>query len=169
MSENPPKETRHCHRYKQRNGKSEGTCLHAVDEVHTKETGYQRGEHHKNGYRGERTHHCVHVVIDDARIGVHGRFKNVGIDVGGLSRLSHLDIDILDKVGIQLVDLELELQLRQEVLIATDRGDEIGERVLQAAQTDEALVVHLLVEITFRLLYQRTYLLESFQIPHCRG
>ena len=35
MSENPPKETRHCHRYKQRNGKSEGTCLHAVDEVHT--------------------------------------------------------------------------------------------------------------------------------------
>ena len=53
--------------------KSERCCLHAVDEVHTEHRGDERRNHQDDGDRCERTHHGVHVVVDDAGVGVHGR------------------------------------------------------------------------------------------------
>jgi len=65
--------------------------------------------------------------------------------------------------------LQLEFQFLEQVLVAADGGDEIGERVLQARQSDKAFVVHLVVEIVLGLLDEGVDLLESFQIPHRAG
>ncbi len=150
-------------------GKSVRAFFHAVDQVHAEEGGNQRWQHHDDTDTGQGTHRGVHVVVDDARIGVHRRFQNVGIDAGGLSRLCHLDVDVFDEVGIQLVHLQLELQLRQQVFVASDRGDEVGEGVLQAAQSYQALVVHAMVQIALGLLDERVDLFQSLQIPYGRG
>ncbi len=149
--------------------KSVRAVLHAVDEVHAEQGGDQRRQHHDDtDTEVKRTHRGVHVVVDDARIGVHRRFQDVGVDAGGLSRLRHLDVDVLDEVGIQLVHLQLELQFRQQVLVASDGGDEVGEGVLQTCQSYQALVVHTMVEVALRLLDEGVDLLESFQIPYGR-
>ena len=65
--------------------------------------------------------------------------------------------------------MQLEFQLLQQVFVASDRGVEIGERVLQARQSDEALVVHRVVEVVLGLVDERVDLLQSLQVPHCRG
>ena len=101
-------------------GKSEGACLHAVHEVHSEERCHQRREHHHDGYHGERAHHGVHVVVDDARIGVHRRFQNVGVDVRQFASLAHLDVHVLDEVGVEFIYLQFELQFLQQVLVAPD-------------------------------------------------
>ena len=111
MAEEPPCSARNTNRNEEGKDESVGVLLHAVDQVHAKERGNERGEHHDNGDAGERTHHCVHIVVDDAAIGVHRRFQDVGVDAGRFACLRHLDVDVLDKVGVQLVNLQLELQL----------------------------------------------------------
>ena len=84
---------------------SERCCLHAVDEVHTEHRGDERRNHQDDGDRRERTHHGVHVVVDDAGVGVHGRLEDVRVDGGGLAGLRHLNVYVLDKVVVQLIDL----------------------------------------------------------------
>ena len=132
MAEKPPSHARNHERNHDGKDKSPRAILHTVDQIHTKHRGDERRYHHDNRHRGEGTHHRVHVVVDDAAVGVHRRLKDVGVDGGGLSGLRHLDVDVLDEVGVQLVNLQLELQLRQQRLVATDGGLEIGQRVLQA-------------------------------------
>ena len=65
--------------------------------------------------------------------------------------------------------LQLELQLLEQGLVAANGGDEVGERVLQPAQPDEAFVVHLLVKIVLCFVYKIAYLLQSFQVPDSRA
>ena len=69
----------------------------------------------------------MRIVVDDTLIGVHRRLKNVGVDAGGLTSLGHLNIYVLNEVGVEFVNLQLELQLRQQVLVTSDGGLEIGE------------------------------------------
>ena len=106
--------------YEQCYEESETAVLHTVDEVHSEERRYKRRQHHDYRHGRERTHHGVHVVVDDAGVGVHRRLKNVRIDVGSLACLRHLDVYVFDKVGIQLVHLKLELQFGEQRLVATD-------------------------------------------------
>ena len=72
MAENPPENARYASRYDERDDEAIAAVLHAVYEIHAKEAGYERGEHQYYGHRGERSHHSVHVVVDDARVCVHG-------------------------------------------------------------------------------------------------
>ena len=111
---------------------TEGIRLYAVDQVHTEERGYQRGQHENDGHTCQRTHEGVHVVVDNRLVGIHRRLQNVGIDAGGFASLSHLDVDVFDEVGVQFVNLQLELQLRQQYLVTTNGGVEVRQRVLQA-------------------------------------
>ena len=108
--------------------------FHAVYQVHTEQTGNQRGEHQDNADAGEHFHDAAYIIINNTGVSVHCRVKDVVIDVTGLAGLTHLDIDVLDHVGIQLIDGQFELQLRQQVLVATDRSYKVGQAVLQAAQ-----------------------------------
>ena len=102
------------------NEESEGGRLHAIDEVHTKKRGYERRKHEDDTHGGKRTHHGIHVIIDDTSIGLHRGIKNFRIDTRRFSRLTHLDVYVLDEVSIQFVNLQLELQLEQKGLVATD-------------------------------------------------
>ena len=156
-------------RHDERDGEAPGIALQSVGDVHAIQRGDERGRHHDDGDRGQRTHHRVHVVVDDARVGVHGRLQDVRVDAGGLACLRHLDVDVLDEVGVKLVHLQLELQFLQQVLVAADGGDEVGERVLQPGEADEALVVHLVVKVVLGLLDERVDLLQPFEVPHGRG
>ena len=70
-AEKEPCEPRNAHRKDDGEDESPGLGFHAVDEIHAKHGGDQRGYHHDNGDRGERTHHRVHIVVDDTLIGVH--------------------------------------------------------------------------------------------------
>ena len=144
-AQQPPRSPRNNHRDDDGDDKPPRTGLHAVDEVHAEEARDERGKHHDDAHRGQRTHHGIHVVVDDARIGLHRRFQDVGIDVGGFACLRHLNAHVFDEVGIELVHLQFELQLLQQRFVSANRSDEVGERVLQPAQPDEAFVVHLLV------------------------
>ena len=126
----PQADSSHDNRYGDGDDKAIVRSLKPVDNVHTIETGDERREHQHDIDRREVTHCGIHVVVDDALIGVHRRLQNVGVDVGSLACLRHLDAHIFDKVGIQFVDLQLEFQLLQQVLIATDGSDEEGQRVL---------------------------------------
>ena len=97
-----------CHggEYREDDGDDETPAprLHAVDEVHTEERGNERREHDNHVERREQTHHTVHVVVDDIGIGVHRRVENVGVDVGGLTGLLHLDVHVLDEFGVKFID-----------------------------------------------------------------
>ena len=165
MSENPPTDNGNQGGQYQRKDKSPWFFLDAVDEVHAEERGYQRGEHHDDGDRRERSDDGVHVVVDNALIGVHRRLQDVAVDVGGLAGLCHLDVHVLNEVGVQFVNLQFELQFRQQRLIASDGGLEIGQRVLQARESDEALVVHLAVEVSLGLVDEHVNLFQPLQIP----
>ena len=165
MPENEQADDRNTHRKDNGNDETYGVVLHAVDEVHTEERCYQRGQHEDDGSRGQRTHDGVHVVVDNRLVGVHRRLQDVGVDAGGLACLRHLDVDILDEVGVQLVYLQLELQLLQQVLVASDGGVEVGQRVLQTGQSDERLVVHLAVQVALGFLDEHRYLLQALQVP----
>ena len=101
--------------------------FHPVDEVHTKKTGHEGREHHDDGHHGKRTHHIVHVIVDDALVGIHRGFENVRIDTGRLPGLCHLDVHVFNQVGIQLIHLKFELQFGQQGLITPDGGIEIRE------------------------------------------
>ena len=157
------------------NGKSEckwesPPCIfHSVDEVHAEEAGYQSGEHEYDTDTGEHLHHSTHVVVDDVGIGIHGGVEDVGIDVGGLPCLTHLDVYVLYHVCIQFVDGEFELQFRKQVFISSDRSDEIGETVLQSAEGYQIGIVHVAVQVLLSLVDEGAYLLESLQIPYGRG
>ena len=105
MPEKPPNSGRNEYGNEHGDGESDGIVLHAVDEVHAEERRDERGKHHHNRHRGECTHHRVHVVVDDARIGIHRRLKDVAVDVGCFPGLAHLDVDVFDEVGVQLVNL----------------------------------------------------------------
>ena len=165
-TQNPPCDARNEDGDDNGNEESVTALLHAVDEIHAEERGYQRGKHEDDGDRREGTHGGVHVVVDDAGIGVHRRFQDVRIDGGSLAGLRHLDVDVLDEVGVQLVHLQLELQFLQQRLVASDGGDEVGERVLQARKADEALVVDIVVQIVLGLLDEGADLLEPLQVPY---
>ena len=93
-------------------GKTPPHGFHATYQVHTKYTGYQRGEHQDNGDGGHLFHHARHIVINNAGVGLHGRVKNIGVDVGRLACLVHLNRYVLNEVSIEFVDWELKLQLR---------------------------------------------------------
>ena len=99
---------------------SEGGCLHAIDEVHTEKRGYERRKHEDDTHGGKRTHHGIHVIIDDASIGLHRGIKDFRIDTRRLSRLTHLDVYVLDEVSIKFINLQFELQFEQKRLITTD-------------------------------------------------
>ena len=98
--------------------------------------------------------------------GRHSKRQNVGVDACGFACLCHLDVYVFDEVGIKFVHLQLELQLRQEILVASDRGDEVGKGVLQAAQANQALIVYTMIEVSFCLFYERIDLFQSLQIPN---
>ena len=85
--------------------------LYAVEEVHAKEAGNQCGEHEHDADGGHGLHHGVSVVVDDAGVGVHCGVEDVGVDVSGLAGLVHLDGHVLNEVGVQLIDGQLELEL----------------------------------------------------------
>ena len=71
VTEYPPRNSRYHNRYDDGDEESELVVFHTVYEVHSKEAGDERGEHQDDADRGERTHHGVHIVVDDARVGVH--------------------------------------------------------------------------------------------------
>ena len=112
-------------RYDYRHDEAEAVFLESVYEVHAEERGDERRQHHDDRHGGERTHHGVHVVVDDGRVGVHRRLEDVRIDVRGLTCLRHLDVYVLDKVGVQLVHLQLELQFGKQRLVASDGCHEV--------------------------------------------
>ena len=152
MPENEPCDDRNCHRKNHSEDKSPRCILHAVHQIHAEQRGDERGAHHHDRHRRQRTHHRIHIIINNRGIGVHRRLQDVGVDRGGLAGLRHLDVHVLDEVGIEFVDLQFELQLLQQVLVAADGGLEVGERVLQTAEAYQTLVVHLLVEVTLGLV-----------------
>ena len=101
--------------------------FHSVDEIHSEKAGDECGEHEDDGDGGECPHRRVHVVVDDAGVCVHRGFKDIGVDRRGFACLRHLDVDVFDKVCVEFVYLQLELELCEEVFVATYGGDEIGE------------------------------------------
>ena len=169
MSEEPPTGTRNANGEDDGDDESPGLGFHTVDEVHTEHRGDQRGYHHDDGDGGQGTHHRVHIVVDDTLVGVHRRFQDVGVDEGGLAGLCHLDVDILDEVGIEFVNLQFEFQFGKQRLVASDGGLEVRERVLQTAQTDQTLVVHFLVEVALGLIDEHRDLFQTFQVPDGTG
>ena len=159
MTEEPPGGSSSAHRDDECQYKTEWFLFHTIDEVHSKERGNERWKHHDDGDGSQRTHHGVHVVVDDARIGVHCRLEDVRVDGRCLAGLGHLNVHVFDEVGIELVDLELELQFREQCLVASDGGLEIGERILQAAKSYQRLVVHVTVEVALGFVDERVDLL----------
>ena len=127
MPEYEPCSDRNSHRKHHCEDKSPCRIFHAVYQVHTEQRGDERGAHHHDRHRRQRTHHRIHIIINNGRIGVHRRLQDVGVDLGGLGGLRHLDVHVLDEVGIEFVDLQFELQLLQQVLVAADGGLEVGE------------------------------------------
>ena len=130
MAEKPPAAHRNENRDDECEDETPGFLLHAVDEVHAKEWGNERGEHHDNGYRRQRTHDLIHIIVDNRLVGVHRRLQDVAVNIGSLASLRHLNVHILNQVCIQLVNLQFKLQLWQKRLIATDGSLEIGQWVL---------------------------------------
>ena len=111
-------------------GEAPRTGLHSVEEIHAEQAGDEGRHHQEHGHERQRLHHRGHIIIDDIGVGVHGRFEDVGVDACHLARLVHLDADVLDEVGIEFVNGQLELQLREECFVATDGSGEIGQGVL---------------------------------------
>lgn len=101
----PPGDARDDYRHYDGDEETVRRVLHAIDEVHAEHRGDECWEHHNDTHRGEGTHYGVHVVVDDARVGVHGRLQNVRVDAGGFPCLRHLNVDILNQVGVALIDL----------------------------------------------------------------
>ena len=120
MAQYHPRSNGHYNTYNHRYRESPRTVFESVDEVHAERRRYECWQHHDYRHRREGTHHRVHVVVDDARIGVHRRLQDVGIDICRLPGLVHLDVHIFYKVSVELVDLQLEFQLLQQILVATD-------------------------------------------------
>ena len=120
MPQNPPAHTG----YQYRNGDADNKAVmrrfQPVDDVHSVNTRYQRGGHEHDVQRGKRTHGRVHVVVDNAGIRVHCRLKDVRIDIRRLASLRHFNAYVFDKVGIQLVNLQLKIQFVQQVFVAAD-------------------------------------------------
>ena len=127
VAEEPPTHAQYADGEDDGDDESPWFFFHAIDEVHATHRGNQRWYYHDTGDGGQGTHHGVHVVVEDTLIGVHRGFQNVGVDKSGLTGLRHLDVNILNQVCIQLVDLEFELQLREQRLIASDGGLKVGE------------------------------------------
>ena len=109
VTENPPCNPRNRNGNNHCEDESPGLTFHSVDEVHAEHRGHEGGNHHEDGHRGQRTHHGIHIVVDDTLIGVHRRFENVGVDAGSLTGLRHLNVDVFDKVCVELINLQLEL------------------------------------------------------------
>ena len=130
VAEEPPTHARYADGEDDGDDESPWFFFHAIDEVHAKHRGDQRWYHHDNGDGGQGTHHSVHVVVDDTLIGVHCRFQNVRVDECGFAGLRHLNVDVLNQVGVYFVNLQFELQFRQQRLVATDRSIKIGKGVL---------------------------------------
>ena len=127
VAEEPPTHARYADGEDDGDDESPWFFFHAIDEVHAKHRSDQRRYHHNDGDGCQGTHHGVHVVVDDALVGVHRRFQNIGVDKRRLAGLCHLNINIFDEVGIQFVDLEFELQFREQRFVASDGGLEVGE------------------------------------------
>ena len=126
--------------------------LHAVDEVHAEEAGYERREHQDNADACEHLHDRTHVVVNQVGVGVHRGVEDVRVDVRCLASLAHLDADVFYHVCVELVDGQFELELREQILIASDGCDEVGEAVLQATQSDKVGVADLAVEVLLCLI-----------------
>ena len=127
VAEEPPTHARYADGEDDGDDESPRFFFHAIDEIHAKHRGDQRWYHHDDGDGGQGAHHGVHVVVDDTLIGVHRRFQNVRVDECCFTSLGHLDVDILNQAGVQFVDLEFELQFREQRFVASDGGLEIGE------------------------------------------
>ena len=169
VTEKPPATDRNSYRKDDSDDKSPRLLFHAIDQVHAEHRGDKRRNHHDDGDGGQRTHHGVHIVVDDTLISIHRRLQDVRIDAGRLTGLTHLDVDVLDKVSVKFVDLQFELQFRQQRLVTSDRRDEVGQRVLQTAQADERLIVHLTVQVALGLVDEHRDLLQALQIPDGTG
>ena len=71
MAEEPPANARNCHRKDNCDDESPGLGFHAVDEVHAEHGGDKCGDHHDDSDGCQRTHHGVHIVVDDTLVGIH--------------------------------------------------------------------------------------------------
>ena len=88
--------------------------FHTVDEVHAEHGRDESREKDDHVQRRQKPHHRIHIIINNVRVGVHRRVKDVDVDGGGLTRLVHLDVHILNEFGIQFIDRQTELQLAQQ-------------------------------------------------------
>ena len=88
--------------------------LHAVDEVHTEHGGDEGWEEDDHVERREESHHRVHIIINNVRIGVHRGVEDVDVDGCRLTCLVHLNVHVLNEFGIQFIDWQTELQLAQK-------------------------------------------------------
>ena len=147
-------------------GEAPNPMLHAVEQVHTEDAGDECGEHENDAHRGHRFHRLVHVVADDRSVGFDGRFENVGVDVGGFTGLTHLDIDVFNHIGVEFVDGEFELQFGKEGLVAANGSGEVRERVLESRKVDEIGVVDGAIQIALGTIDDGADLFEAFQVPN---
>ena len=127
MTEEEPRKYGYQQRNDNSNDETDRVRFHAIDEVHSEETGNQSRQHEDDGHRGQCTHDGVHVVVDNTLVGIHRRLQDVRVDIRRLPCLCHLNRYVLDEVGIQFVNLQLELQLGKQGFIATDGCIEVGE------------------------------------------
>ena len=146
-------------------GEAPANLLHAVYQVHAEEAGNERGEHQDNADAGEHLHDGAHVVVDDVGISVHCGVKDVSVDVGGLAGLTHFDANVLYHVCVEFVDGQFELEFGEQILVASDGGDEVSEAVLQTAQGDEVGIIDFSVQILLGLVDAGANLFETFQVP----
>ena len=87
VTEKPPATARNGYRKDDSNDKSPGLLFHTIDQIHTEHRSDERRNHHDDGDGGQRTHHGVHIVVDDTLISVHRRLQDVLIDTGRLPGL----------------------------------------------------------------------------------
>lgn len=136
MFEIPHKEDGYTDGKEECKGEAPGDLFHAVYQVHAEEAGNECGEHEDNADAGEHLHDGTHVVVDDIGVSIHRGVEDVGVDIGRLSCLAHLNAHVLYHVCIEFVDGQFELELGEQVLVASNGGDKVGEAVLQATKRD---------------------------------
>ena len=146
-------------------GEAQCSAFHAVHEVHAEEAGYECGEHEDNADAGEHLHDGAHVVVDDVGVCVHRGVEDVGVDVGGLASLTHLNANVLYHVSVKFVDGQFELELGEQVLVASNGSDEVGEAVLKATQRNKIGIAYIAIQILLGFVDAGTNLFEVFQVP----
>ena len=77
IAQESPRQSRYDDRDKDGDAKADGTVFHTVDEVHSEEGGNLGRLLHDDTDGRQGTHRGIHVVVDDAGIGVHRGFQNI--------------------------------------------------------------------------------------------